>query len=72
MLWLNVSSVEVCFFFQEIVSLAPLHIVKLEFRIDEQKFNQYLKELEKELNIETQAFNRNENIPAILSRNKVA
>lgn len=54
------------------MSFAPLHLVKLEFRLDENVFNQYLKELENELSTETQAFNRNEDVEKILSRNKVS
>lgn len=45
--------------------------MKLEFRLDENEFNQYLKELENELSSEIQAFNRNEDVEKILYRNKV-
>lgn len=40
----------------EILSFAPLHLMKLEFRLDETVFQQYLKEIEKEINMEQQVF----------------
>lgn len=53
---------------REILSFAPLHLIRLEFRLDESSFNYYIKEIEKQLNIEQQAFNKQENINAILSK----
>lgn len=38
----------------EVLSFAPLHLMKLEFRLDETVFQQYLKEIEKEINLEQQ------------------
>ncbi|XP_071454862.1 muscle-specific protein 300 kDa-like [Hetaerina americana] len=55
---------------KEILSFAPLHLMRLEFRLDEATFHQYLKEIEKEINSEQQAFNKNENVESILNRNK--
>jgi hypothetical protein len=39
--------------------------------MNEAAFNQHIKELEKELSSETQAFNRHEDVSNILARNKV-
>lgn len=55
---------------KEILSFAPLHLMRLEFRLDESAFLQYLKEIEKELNTEQQAFNKQENVELIIQRNK--
>lgn len=55
---------------KEVLSFAPLHLMKLEFRLDETTFNQYIKEIEKEVNIEQQMFNKQENIETIIVRNK--
>lgn len=43
----------------------------MDFRLDEAKLRKYLKEMEKELNSQIQAFNKNENIAVIQARNKV-
>ena len=45
--------------------------MRLEFRLDETAFNHYLKEIEKEIYAEQQAFNKHEDVEAILARNKV-
>jgi hypothetical protein len=45
--------------------------MRLEFRLDESAFNQYLKEIEKEIHSEQQAFNKHEDVAAILARNRV-
>lgn len=55
---------------REVLSFAPLHLMRLEFRLDETTFNQYVKEIEKEIHFEQQAFNKQENIDAIIARNK--
>lgn len=54
---------------QNILSQAPLHMLKLEFRSDESAFYQTLKEIENELLTEQQALNRNEDVDSILQRN---
>lgn len=59
------------FCLQEVLSFAPLHLMRLEFRLDEAAFNQYLKEIEKEIHSEQQAFNKHEDVEAILARNRV-
>nr|CAD7429519.1 unnamed protein product [Timema monikensis] len=55
---------------KEVLSFAPLHLMRLEFRLDETTFSQYLKEIEKEIHAEQQAFNRHEDVEVILARNK--
>jgi hypothetical protein len=45
--------------------------MRLEFRLDEAAFSQYLKEIEKEIYSEQQAFNKHEDVEAILARNRV-
>lgn len=55
---------------KEVLSFAPLHLMRLEFRLDETTFNQYIKEIEKEINAEQQMFTKQENIESILARNK--
>ena len=58
-------------YLQEVLSFAPLHLMRLEFRLDEATFNQYLKEIEKEIHAEQQSFNRHEDVESILARNRV-
>lgn len=45
--------------------------MRLEFRLDEAAFSQLMKEMDKELNYELQALNRNEHPETLLNRNKV-
>lgn len=56
---------------KEILSFAPLHLMRLEFRLDETAFNQYVKEIEKEIITEQYAYNKQENVESIITRNKV-
>lgn len=39
---------------QDILAFVPLHLMRLEFRLDETVFQQYLKDIEREINIEQQ------------------
>lgn len=55
---------------KEVLSFAPLHLMRLEFRLDESTFNQYIKDIEKEINTEQQLFNKQQNIESIIVRNK--
>lgn len=55
---------------KEILSFAPLHLMRLEFRLDETTFQYYIKEIEKEIAGEQLAFNKQENVDNILVRNK--
>lgn len=54
---------------KEILSFAPLHLMRLQFRLDESTFNYYIKEIEKEITIEHLAFTKQENVDAIITRN---
>ena len=54
---------------RDILSRAPMHLMKLEFRLDETTFYQYIKEVDKEIHLEQQALNRNEDVDSILQRN---
>lgn len=53
-----------------VLTFAPLHLMRLEFRLDEATFSQYLKEMEMEINAEQQAMVKNEDVGSILHRNK--
>lgn len=55
---------------KEVLSFAPFHLMKLQFRLDESTFNYYVKEIENEIALEHIAFNRQENLEAILMRNR--
>ncbi|XP_037820489.1 nesprin-1-like, partial [Lucilia sericata] len=55
---------------QNVLSQAPLHLMKLEFRAEESQFHQTMQEVEKELHLEEQALNRNEDVDSILKRNQ--
>lgn len=54
---------------KEVLSFAPLHLMKLEFRLDESTFNYYIKEIEKEITTEHISFTRQENVETIIKRN---
>ncbi|XP_075225316.1 muscle-specific protein 300 kDa isoform X2 [Lycorma delicatula] len=66
----NESTKQIQEHWKEVMSFIPLHLVRLEFKLDETTFIQYIKQLEKELNTEVQAFNRNEDVNEIMTRNK--
>ncbi|XP_043257159.1 nesprin-1 isoform X10 [Colletes gigas] len=55
---------------KEVLTFAPLHLMRLEFRLDETTFLQYLKEIEVEINSEQQALMKNDNVESILHRNR--
>jgi len=55
---------------KEVLSFAPLHLMRLEFRLDENTFNYYIKELEKEIQNEHLAVSKNENVDAVIVRHK--
>lgn len=52
------------------LSAAHLHVVRLEFRLEESNFSHCIKDVEKELHLEQQALNKNEDIDSILRRNQ--
>lgn len=55
---------------QNVLTFAPLHLMKLEFRLDESTFSQYLKDIETEINTEQQALTKNEDVGCIMKRNE--
>ena len=50
----------------DIQSFAPLHIMKVEFRLDEDTFIKYVKDIEKEISNEASNFHNNDNVGEIL------
>ncbi|XP_050705317.1 muscle-specific protein 300 kDa-like [Eriocheir sinensis] len=54
----------------EVMCHAPLHLLKLEFRLDENTFHMYVRDIEKELNGEQNAYNKNENVEGIRRRHE--
>ncbi|XP_008555407.1 muscle-specific protein 300 kDa isoform X6 [Microplitis demolitor] len=55
---------------KDVMTFAPLHLMRLEFRLDEAAFMQYLKEIEAEVNSEQQSLIKNEDVESIIQRNK--
>lgn len=55
---------------KDVLSFAPLHLMRLEFRLDESTFKYYVKEIEKEITSEHISFSKQENIESIIIRNK--
>ncbi|XP_025834538.1 nesprin-1 isoform X2 [Agrilus planipennis] len=55
---------------KEVLYFAPLHLMRLEFRLDESAFNQYVKEMEKEIVSEKQVMNKQGDIQDVLLRNE--
>lgn len=55
---------------KDVLTFAPLHLMRLEFRLDEATFLQYIKEIEVEVKSEQQALIKNDNVESILQRNK--
>lgn len=52
----------------DVLHRAPTYLLHLEFNLNEENFNQMVKEIEKELQLEQQALNRNEDIELISQR----
>lgn len=50
------------------LTFAPLHLMKLEFRLDEAVFHAYLAEVDKELSAEQAALDRGEEISLVTAR----
>lgn len=55
---------------RDVLSFAPLHLMRLEFRLDESTFKYYVKEIEKEITSEHISFSKQENVESIIVRNK--
>lgn len=49
-----------------LITIVPLHLMKINFNIENIKFTQLARDIEKELNYEEQAFHRNENLDDLL------
>ena len=52
----------------DIQSFAPLHMMKVEFRLDEDTFIKYVKDIEKEISNEASNFHNNDNVGEILKQ----
>lgn len=55
---------------KDVLSFAPLHLMRLQFRLDESTFKYYVKEIEKEISSEHISFSKQENIESIIIRNQ--
>lgn len=51
-----------------LITIVPLHIMKITFYTENIKFTYLVRDIEKELNYEEQAFHRNENLDDLLSQ----
>lgn len=51
-----------------LITIVPLHLMKIHFYTENIKFTQLVRDIEKELNYEEQAFHRNENLDDLLSQ----
>lgn len=52
----------------DVLQRAPQHFIHLQFNLNEENFNQAIKDIEKEIQLEQQALNRNEDIDLISQR----
>lgn len=52
----------------DVLQRAPQHLIHLQFNVNEENFNQAIKDIEKEIQLEQQALNRNEDIDLISQR----
>lgn len=55
---------------EDTLQRAPQYLIHMQFNLDESTFNQAVKDIEKEIQNENQALNRNEDIESILRRNQ--
>lgn len=53
---------------ENVLQRAPQHLVHLQFNVNEENFNQAIKDIEKEIQFEQQALNRNEDIDLLSQR----
>lgn len=51
-----------------LISIVPLHLMKIHFYTENIKFSHLIRDIEKELNYEEQAFHRNENLDELLAQ----
>ncbi|KAF2356291.1 Calponin domain [Trinorchestia longiramus] len=54
----------------EILGLAPLHLLKMEFRLDENTFLMYMRDVERELLAQHNSFNKAENVDTLRRRHE--
>jgi nesprin-1 len=52
----------------DLVTIVPLHLMKIQFHIENMKFTNLLRDIERELNYEEQAFHRNEDLDKLLAQ----
>ena len=52
----------------EIQAFAPMHMMKVEFRLDEEALVKYIKEVERQIQDENQAFQSSENVAQIIQQ----
>lgn len=53
---------------EDVIQRAPQHLIHLQFNLNEENFNQAIKDIDKEIQLEQQALNRNEDIDLISQR----
>lgn len=53
---------------EDVLYSAPQHLIHLQFNLNEEQFNQAVKDIEKEIHLEQQALNRNDDIEVISQR----
>lgn len=53
---------------EDVIKRAPQHLIHLQFNLNEENFNQAIKDIDKEIQLEQQALNRNEDIDLISKR----
>jgi hypothetical protein len=57
---------------QHVVAAVPVHLMKIDAKVDETALSNIFRDMHQELNAEQQAFNRHEDVNTILERNKVS
>lgn len=55
---------------KDTLTRAPAHLMRLQFNLDESNFQHGVKDIEREIQSEQQALNRNEDVDSILRRNQ--
>lgn len=55
---------------EDVLQRAPQHLIHLQFNLNEENFNAAVKDIEKEIQLEQQAINRNEDIDLVSQRHR--
>ena len=55
---------------EELKAYAPLHLIKIEFRLDEEAVGGYMREIERQLQVETESFQKSEDVSHIIAKHK--